>query len=193
TGGGEPAAHHEDTKAQPHERKTFVDRRYRSRRCAADTASGFLTSRSCSEKENAPVASSNPEPTHMKALQFHMSVPKIALARAVGLFTRDVYTSAWGAVQLDDIPDAQVRGDRWVVVRPALTGICGSDQKQVQLKGHFDNPISGIISFPHVLGHESAGIVAEAGRAVPPVKPGERIAINPRPPSRPPRITPPWR
>src|SRR5262249_34573393 len=129
----------------------------------------------------------------MKALQFHMSIPKIMATRTLGMFRKAAYTSRFAPVVLEDIPEARVRGDNWVVVRPMLTGICGSDQKQVLLKGHFDNPISGVISFPHVLGHESAGIVAEAGRAVPPVKPGERIAINPRPPSRPPRITPPWR
>jgi threonine dehydrogenase-like Zn-dependent dehydrogenase len=115
----------------------------------------------------------------MKALQFRMSVPKIVLTRTLGLFSRNAYTSSIGPVQLDEIPDAQVRGDRWVVVRPALTGLCGSDQKQVLLKGHFDNPISGIISFPHVLGHESAGVVAEVGARVSRVRPGDRVVINP--------------
>ncbi len=115
----------------------------------------------------------------MKAVQFHMSVPRIALARGLGFFSRHGYTSASAPVRLDDIPDATVRGDHWVVVRTALTGICGSDQKQVQLKGHFDNPLSGLLSFPHVLGHESTGFIDEAGRAVTRVRPGDRVVINP--------------
>jgi threonine dehydrogenase-like Zn-dependent dehydrogenase len=115
----------------------------------------------------------------MKALMFHMNIPKLALTRGVGLFSKRAFTSSFAPVSLDDIPDAQVRGEHWVVVKPALTGICGSDQKQVQLKGHFDNPISGIISFPHVLGHESAGVVAEVGSAVRRVRPGDRVLINP--------------
>jgi len=115
----------------------------------------------------------------MKALQFHMSVPRIVLTRALGVFSRNAYTSPLGPVQLEEIPDAEVRGDRWVVVRPALTGICGSDQKQVLLKGHFDNPISGIISFPHVLGHESAGVVGEVGKKVTRVGRGDRVVVNP--------------
>lgn len=115
----------------------------------------------------------------MKALQFHMSVPKLALTRALGLFSRHAYTGPMAPVQLEEIPDAVVRGDRWVVVQPALTGICGSDQKQVLLKGHFDNPISGVISFPHVLGHESTGVVGEVGKAVTRVRPGDRVVINP--------------
>ncbi|MFI5398335.1 MAG: hypothetical protein ACHQ9S_22590 [Candidatus Binatia bacterium] len=67
----------------------------------------------------------------MKALQFRMSVPRIVLARALGALSRNAFTSPIGPVQLEEIPDAQVRGDRWVVLRPALTGVCGSDQKQV--------------------------------------------------------------
>jgi threonine dehydrogenase-like Zn-dependent dehydrogenase len=108
-----------------------------------------------------------------------MSVPRIALTRALGLFSRQGYTSAPAPVRLDEIPDATLRGDDWVVVRTALTGLCGSDQKQVQLKGHFDNPLSGILSFPHVLGHESAGVIAETGRAVSRVRPGDRVVLNP--------------
>ena len=115
----------------------------------------------------------------MRALQFHMNVPKIVLTRALGLFSPAAYTGRTAPVALVEVPDARVRGDRWVVVRPALTGICGSDQKQMLLKGNFDNPISGIISFPHVLGHESAGVVAEVGSAVTTVRPGDRVVVNP--------------
>jgi threonine dehydrogenase-like Zn-dependent dehydrogenase len=115
----------------------------------------------------------------VKALQFRMNVPRIAATRLAGLFSWNAYTSALAPVALDEIPEATVRGDRWVVYRPALTGICGSDQKQVLLKGHFDNPITGVISFPHVLGHESAGLVAEVGPGVTRVRPGDRVVINP--------------
>jgi len=115
----------------------------------------------------------------MKALQFHMSVPRIALARAAGYLSQKAYTSDLAPLRLEEIPDAQIRGDRWIVVRPALTGICGSDQKQVLLKGHFDNPIASIISFPHVLGHESTGFVGEIGAGVRRVRPGDRVVINP--------------
>ena len=115
----------------------------------------------------------------MKALQFRMSVPRIVLTRALGLFSKGAYTSRFAPVQLEEIDDAKVRGDRWVVVRPALTGICGSDQKQLLLKGHFDNPLSGMLSFPHVLGHESAGVVAEVGHGVTRMRPDDRVVINP--------------
>ncbi|MBX3024248.1 zinc-binding dehydrogenase [bacterium] len=115
----------------------------------------------------------------MQALQFEMNIPKIILTRTLGLFSYRAFIAGYAPVQLADIPEARLRGDDWVVVRPTLTGICGSDQKQLLLKGHFDNPISGIISFPHVLGHETCGVVAEVGAGVSRVKPGDRVAINP--------------
>jgi len=115
----------------------------------------------------------------VKALQFRMNVPKIALTRALGFFSHEAYTGTFAPVKLEEIPDAKVRGERWVVLRPALTGICGSDQKQVLLKGHFDNPITSIISFPHVLGHESTGTIAEVGSAVTRVRSGDRVVLNP--------------
>ena len=115
----------------------------------------------------------------MKALQFRMSVARIITTRALGAFSKRAFTSRFAPVQLEEIDDARVRGDRWLVMRPALTGICGSDQKQLLLKGHFDNPLSGMLSFPHVLGHESAGIVAEIGRGVTRVRPGDRVVVNP--------------
>jgi len=115
----------------------------------------------------------------MKAVQFHMSVPRIALTRGLGLLSRKGYTRASAPVRLDEVPDATVRRPDWVVVRTALTGLCGSDQKQVQLKGHFDNPLSGVLSFPHVLGHESTGTIAEVGSAVSRVRSGDRVVINP--------------
>ncbi len=115
----------------------------------------------------------------MKALRFHMSVPRIALTRALGLLSKRAFTRSFAPVSLDEIPDARIRHPNAVVVAPALTGICGSDQKQIQLKGHFDNPITGIISFPHVLGHESAGRVVEVGADVSRVRPGDRVVLNP--------------
>ena len=35
-----------------------------------------------------------------------------------------------------------------------MSGICGSDTKQMFLHGAVDNPLTAILSFPHVLGHE---------------------------------------
>ena len=43
----------------------------------------------------------------------------------------------------------------------------------------FDNPMTAVISFPHVLGHEVVGTVVEAGKDVRQVKKGDRVACYP--------------
>ena len=124
-------------------------------------------------------AGSEKNESDMQAIQFRLDIPRLVLTRMLGLVSPAAFVSKIAPVALEDVPDARLRADDWVVIRPTLTGICGSDQKQVQLKGHFDNPLSGIISFPHVLGHESCGIVAEVGPAVRRVRPGDRVVVNP--------------
>lgn len=79
---------------------------------------------------------------------------------------------------LVDLPDPSLPASDWVVIRTKLCGICGSDSKQVFLEGDADSPMTALISFPQVLGHEVVGEIAEAGptsgRRV-----GERVVLNP--------------
>jgi threonine dehydrogenase-like Zn-dependent dehydrogenase len=79
---------------------------------------------------------------------------------------------------LRELPDPELLAEDWVVLRPRLTGICGSDVKQVFLDGDADSPMTAVISFPQVLGHECVADVVEAGprsgRTV-----GERVVLNP--------------
>jgi hypothetical protein len=59
-------------------------------------------------------------------------------------------------MSLKDIPDPKPIGPDWAVIRPRLTGICGSDTKQVLMDYEHgeDSPMTAFISFPQVLGHE---------------------------------------
>jgi threonine dehydrogenase-like Zn-dependent dehydrogenase len=82
-------------------------------------------------------------------------------------------------MQLEDVEEPPLLGDDWTVVRTALTGICGSDVKQVLLNGNFDNPLRSLISFPQILGHEVVGVVERVGRGVKARRVGERVALNP--------------
>ena len=79
---------------------------------------------------------------------------------------------------LRDLDDPRLPADDWVVIKTRMTGICGSDSKQVFLDGDPDSPMTAVISFPQVLGHEMVGDIVEAGptsgRQV-----GERVVLNP--------------
>jgi threonine dehydrogenase-like Zn-dependent dehydrogenase len=51
--------------------------------------------------------------------------------------------------------------------------------KQVRLDGDADNPLTAIMSFPHVMGHEVVGTVVEVAPGATGVRPGQRVAVFP--------------
>ena len=69
-------------------------------------------------------------------------------------------------MRLTDMDDPGFLLPDWVVTRPRLTGICGSDSKQVF--GDWgdvqspDNPMKAWFSLPQVLGHEVVADVVDA-------------------------------
>ncbi len=70
----------------------------------------------------------------------------------------------------------------WVVTTPRLTGICGSDSKQVFFDwGDMgaDNPMIDFTSFPQVLGHEVVAEVASLGPEAEGLDVGDRVVLNP--------------
>ena len=83
-------------------------------------------------------------------------------------------------MQLRDIPEPDLRGPAWTVLRTRLTGICGSDTKQVLMdfEDAGDSPMTAFISFPQVLGHEVVATVADAGPDAG-VEAGQRVVLNP--------------
>jgi threonine dehydrogenase-like Zn-dependent dehydrogenase len=85
-------------------------------------------------------------------------------------------------VGLRDVPDATPLRPDWLVVRPLLTGICGSDSKQVLLdfgEGGADSAMIAFCSFPQVLGHEVVGEVVSLGPEASGFDVGDRVVLNP--------------
>ena len=71
-----------------------------------------------------------------------------------------------------DIPRPR---DNEVLIKLEYVGICGSDLH------YYENGRIGnfMVKFPFVLGHESGGVVLEAGSQVKHLKPGDRVALEP--------------
>jgi threonine dehydrogenase-like Zn-dependent dehydrogenase len=72
--------------------------------------------------------------------------------------------------------------DDWVVARTLLTGICGSEAKQVF--GDFndkyqDSALATFFSFPMVMGHEVVAEVSELGPDAEGLEVGQRVILNP--------------
>ncbi|MBV8980303.1 MAG: alcohol dehydrogenase catalytic domain-containing protein [Acidimicrobiia bacterium] len=84
-------------------------------------------------------------------------------------------------MDLIEVEDPKPIGPDWVVLRSRMTGICGSDSKQVFMENaedEIDNAMTALISFPQVLGHELVATVQDVGRDAG-VEPGQRVVLNP--------------
>ena len=83
---------------------------------------------------------------------------------------------------LHEMDDAQPIHPDWVVTRPILSGVCGSDTKLVLGEfedGDIDNPMAAFSSIPHVPGHEVVAEVTALGPKARGVEVGQRVVLNP--------------
>jgi threonine dehydrogenase-like Zn-dependent dehydrogenase len=94
----------------------------------------------------------------VKALQVERSIPRFAAARL---------TAQPHALRLVDTDPPEPPGPGWELLRPRLSGICGSDLATVT--GRSSRWFEPIVSFPFVPGHE---VVAETAA-------GARVVIEP--------------
>jgi threonine dehydrogenase-like Zn-dependent dehydrogenase len=115
----------------------------------------------------------------MHALVFRYSLPKLALTKIAGAVSPAGYFGPWSSFRLEEAPEPVLPARDWVLVRTRLAGICGSDAKQAFLRGDRDNPLTAVISFPQILGHEATGVVERIGPGVRTVHSGQRIVLNP--------------
>ena len=99
----------------------------------------------------------------MKALVFERDLPRFAAAKVAGglVAGRGVRV---GPLGLDDLDPPELPGDDWVVVRPRLAGICGSDLATID--GSSSRYFEAIVSFPFVPGHEVVGDLDDGTRVV---------------------------
>ena len=127
----------------------------------------------------------------MKALQF-LTEPEpwpVDLPVDAPRLLRNLATVPMALVDLDDPP---IVAPDWLVLRNRLTGICGSDSKQVLMDfdDADDNPMTAFISFPQVLGHEVVGVVHATGADVRGLEVGQRVVLYPNLGCRPRGIDP---
>jgi len=106
----------------------------------------------------------------VKALVFRHSLAREAAAAVGGRVARRAYVSPLAPVRVEDIDELPLPAADWVRVQTTFSGLCGSDVKQILLNGARDNPLTALVSFPHVLGHEAVGRRSDTG---------ERVLLNP--------------
>ena len=115
----------------------------------------------------------------MRALVIGKSLPRLILTRLLAVLSPRAYTGPTSTLGLAEIPSPELPGPDWLVVRTGCCGLCGSDYKQVFMNGAFDNPMTSLISWPQVLGHEVVGVVERVGDGVTRHRVGQRVVLNP--------------
>ena len=111
----------------------------------------------------------------MKALVYSRSVVRYLLAKGLNRFWPRTFFARVAPLKFQEI-DFRPPGPAWVVLRPRLCGICGSDLRL--LKGAESFLLEPYASLPAVLGHEVVGEVVEA----PPGsewRAGDRVVVEP--------------
>jgi len=114
----------------------------------------------------------------MKALLYEYKISRLVFARFAGLFSLRGYLTKLGPIKLKEVPMPEIKANDWVVINTKFCGICGSDHKQVFLDGNRDNPMTALISWPQILGHEAVGFIVKGGPKSN-LKVGERVVLNP--------------
>jgi threonine dehydrogenase-like Zn-dependent dehydrogenase len=115
----------------------------------------------------------------MRALVCDVSVPRQVATSLLGRIDRRFFFGPFSPASLRELPEPELPAPDWVLLRTRLCGICGSDYKQMFLNGNMDNPMTAVISFPQVLGHEVVATVDRVGPAVTSRRIGERVVLNP--------------
>jgi threonine dehydrogenase-like Zn-dependent dehydrogenase len=106
----------------------------------------------------------------VKALVFRHNLAREAASAIGGRLDRRAFVSRLAPVRIEDVEELPLPAADWVRVRTTFSGLCGSDVKQILLNGSRRNPLTALVSFPHVLGHEVVGRRMDTG---------ERVVLNP--------------
>ncbi len=116
----------------------------------------------------------------MKALVFDVDPAEIIHLIQEARDSKEAYLGEHSLIRLEEVPDATPPFSDWVVIRTRMTGICGSDYKQVfvDFEG-IDSPMASLATFPQVMGHEVVGTIHEVGKSVTGLRVGQRVVLNP--------------
>lgn len=114
----------------------------------------------------------------MKALVLERNLPRFAAARLAAVLGSGRGASV-GPLRLVDVDAPLLPGEDWQLVRPSLSGICGSDLATVD--GRTSRYFDDLVSWPFVPGHEVVGTLWGPARSVDGgvLEAGQRVVIEP--------------
>jgi threonine dehydrogenase-like Zn-dependent dehydrogenase len=107
------------------------------------------------------------------SLELFRSAPRYLTARAVGSRAPGLVAGPLAPLRLATLKDPAPPGDGWARLRPALSGICGSDLATIAGRSSFY--FSPLVSLPFVPGHE---VVGELLDGVDGLGRGQRVVLS---------------
>jgi L-iditol 2-dehydrogenase len=113
----------------------------------------------------------------MKAIRFNLTIPRYLTGLLLGKISPGFYWSGLSCTTFVDIPEPEIIGDEWIVIRTHYGGICGSDMSAIHL--HASPYLTPLMSSPFTFGHENIGVIARTGSAVDQFGEGERVVVEP--------------
>ncbi len=113
----------------------------------------------------------------MKAIQFNANIPRYALGLILGKYFPKILWSGMSCTYLAEVPEPQLPGDDWVLVKTRYGGICGTDMGTIHL--HTSPYYSPLNSFPLTFGHENVGTIAQVGTQAGNWHEGQRVVVEP--------------
>ena len=117
----------------------------------------------------------------MRTIYFDKDVPKVLAVKALKPLTSNIVFSPVSPTRVEDVPEPDLPGARWVRLRNKVCGICASDLSFLYVD---TDPKIGTAALPSMqrfyLGHEVLSEVTEVGPDVTRFKVGDRAMMYTR-------------
>jgi len=115
----------------------------------------------------------------MRALVADFGTARAAYTLALSRLRHDAAWRPRGVLTMRDVPEPVPPRPGWALIRPLLSGICGSDLKLLHVTG-FSPVLSAYnASQRAILGHEVVGVVEKVTDGVNTVREGDRVLVEP--------------
>lgn len=115
----------------------------------------------------------------MRALVADTAIPRALYTLAASRLKHDAaWTGSRGVLTMRDIPTPALPGPGWAMIRPTLSGICGSDLKLLHVTGFSPVLTAFNTNMRAVPGHEVTGVVTQT-LGTTRVQEGDRVIVEP--------------
>ena len=115
----------------------------------------------------------------MKTVTYELDLPRLAFTKLAGTVWPGAYFAPTSAMRMTELPTMALPHERFVRVRPTLSGVCGTDLHLAFIQG---DPRIAPAALPRnsksYLGHEVVGEVVEVGSAVRSLAVGDRVVLQ---------------